>query len=116
MTTAGPAVERRIIIAAEAGIAVRSAADVGDAIGACLGADGLLLTEDDLSPLFFDLRTGFAGELLQKFVNYRVRVALVVPRPEDYGERFTELAREHASHHAVRFVRTRAEAESWLCS
>jgi hypothetical protein len=32
---------------------------------------------------------------MQKFVNYRVRVAVVVPTPEFHGERFVELAREH---------------------
>jgi hypothetical protein len=28
-------------------------------------------------PLFFDLSTGLAGEFLQKFVNYRVAIAIV---------------------------------------
>lgn len=30
-----------------------------------------------LNPAFFDLRSGLAGGMLQKFVNYRVRVAIV---------------------------------------
>lgn len=104
----------RVIIAAEAGIVVRSANDVADVIGACFGAAGILLVEEDLAPAFFDLSSGLAGELLQKLVNYRVRAAIVVPRPEAHGERFRELAYEHRSHDMVRFVASRAEADAWL--
>src|SRR5262245_36595673 len=104
----------KVIVASALDISVRSMADIPELIGRCLGADGLILTEDDLSPEFFDLTSGLAGELLQKFVNYRLRVALVLPNPASYGERFIELAREHASHSIVRFVRSRGEAEAWL--
>lgn len=106
--------DRRIIIAAEAGVAVRSTEDIGDVIGACFGAEGIVLTEDELAPGFFDLRTGLAGELMQKLVNYRVRAAIVVPSPEAYGDRFRELTYEHRSHDMVRFVASRDEADAWL--
>ena len=71
---------------------------------------------DDLGPDFFNLQTGLAGELIQKFVNYRVRVAIVLPTPDSYGDRFSELAYEHATHPTVRFVRSFAEAKDWLGS
>ena len=105
---------RRIIIASDSGISVHSFGDIYDAIGACLGADGLVLTEQDLSREFFDLRSGLAGELFQKFINYRVRVAIVLPDFDAYGERISELAYEHSKHSMIRFVCSRAEAESWL--
>jgi Domain of unknown function (DUF4180) len=57
-----------------------------------------------------------AGELFQKFMNYRLRVAIVLPDPEPYGERFNELAYEHKSHSMIRFVRSKSEAEVWLRS
>lgn len=41
------------------------------------GCDGLILEEKQLHPDFFDLKTKFAGELLQKFSNYKVRLAIV---------------------------------------
>jgi hypothetical protein len=90
--------ERKILVAADAGIEIRSAAQISSAVAACFGSGGLILTETDVSPEFFDLRTGLAGELIQKFINYRIRVAIVLPEPRAYGERFTELAREHSSH------------------
>jgi hypothetical protein len=98
--------ERRILVASDSGISIRSFSDISDALGACIGAAGLILTENDLAPEFFDLRSGLAGELFQKFINYRVRVAIVLPDPEAYGERFSELAYEHISHKMIRFVRS----------
>jgi hypothetical protein len=104
-----------IVIASENGISIRSHEDISAAVGASLGRR-LILSEDDLGPDFFDLVTGLAGELIQKFVNYRVRVAIIVPKPDAYGERFSELAYEHASHPTVRFVRSIDEAKYWLQS
>ena len=106
--------KQHVLVAAKAGIAIRSRDDIIDAVAACHGAAGLLLTEEDLAPAFFDLKSGLAGELLQKFVNYRVRVAIVLPAPEAYGDRFQELAYEHQTHSLIRFVRSQAEAETWL--
>jgi hypothetical protein len=73
-----------IIVASEAGIAVRSLNDISDAIDACIGTDGLILTENDLSSEFFNLSNGLAGELFQKFVNYGVRSAIIVPSLEPF--------------------------------
>ena len=97
---------RNIVIAAESGIAIRSIEDIAEALGACLGTAGLILTEDDLAQEFFELRSGLAGELFQKFINYRIPVAIVLPDPNAYGVRFSELAYEHSSHPLIRLVRS----------
>jgi hypothetical protein len=103
-----------VIIAAERGVAVRCLSDVAAAVGAAFGAAGLLLTENELSKEFFDLKSGIAGELFQKLENYQVRAAIVVPDPALYGERFTELAREHRTHNRVRILPSKDEAMRWL--
>ena len=41
------------------------------------GRDKVILHEKNITPDFFDLKTGIAGEILQKFSNYRVRLAIV---------------------------------------
>lgn len=41
------------------------------------GVDKLILHERNITPTFFDLKTGIAGEVLQKFSNYRIRLAIV---------------------------------------
>ena len=104
----------KIIVASDSAISIRSSGDISDALGASLGARGLILAETDLAPEFFDLRTGLAGELFQKFINYKVRVAIVLPNLEAYGERFGELAYEHRSHALIRFVGSKDEAIAWL--
>ena len=106
--------EHKILIARDAGIAIQSFSDISDAMSACLGTAGLILTENDLGQEFFNLRSGLAGELFQKFINYKVRIAIVLSDPEAYGERFSELAYEHSSHNMIRFVRTQDEAIAWL--
>lgn len=37
----------------------------------------VILHEKNITPDFFDLKTKMAGEILQKFSNYRVRLAIV---------------------------------------
>lgn len=106
--------ERRIVLASDSGIFIQTSGDIADALGACLGTPGLLLTEHDLAPEFFDLRTGLAGDLFQRFINYRQRVAIVLPNPAAHGERFSELAYEHTSHNMIRIVRSEEEAKAWL--
>jgi len=108
--------EHRILVASDSNISIRSFSDITEAIAACIDADGLILTEDELAQEFFNLRSGLAGELFQKFMNYRLRVAIVLPDPQAYGERFSELAYEHRSHSMIRFVRSKDEAETWLSS
>jgi hypothetical protein len=39
--------------------------------------DRIILHEKNIIPDFFDLKNGMAGEILQKFSNYRVRLAIV---------------------------------------
>jgi hypothetical protein len=90
--------------------------DINDVLAASIERGSLVVTERDLCPEFFDLRTGFAGELLQKFVNYRVRLAVVLSDPNAYGERFSELVSEHLTHDTVRFFRFEEDACRWLKS
>ena len=90
--------------------------DVIDLIGTCTyeRRAGLLIEEDCLPPAFFDLRSGFAGEMLQKLQNYSVRAAIVVADPASHGERFAELASESRRNPLLRFWTERAAAERWL--
>lgn len=39
--------------------------------------DGVIIYEKNITPDFFDLKNGIAGEILQKFSNYRIRLAIV---------------------------------------
>lgn len=93
---------------------IRSIKDIPDALVASMQQGGLVVTEADLCPEFFDLRTGFAGEVLQKFVNYGARLAIVLADSKAYGERFSELVYEHRRNAGVRFFGSEADARRWL--
>ncbi len=41
------------------------------------GFDKVIIHEKNITPDFFDLKNKMAGEILQKFSNYRVRLAIV---------------------------------------
>jgi hypothetical protein len=106
--------ERKIIIAADSGITIRSLESISTALGHAFGSDGLLITEKELSPEFFNLRTGIAGELFQKCTNYQIPLAIVLQNPTSYGERFSELVFEHKKHPMIRFFASEDDAKVWL--
>jgi hypothetical protein len=41
------------------------------------GCEKLIIHRESLGDSFFDLRTGVAGEILQKFSNYRMKLAIL---------------------------------------
>jgi len=69
-----------------------------------------------LPDAFFDLRSGVAGEFVQKMQNYHIRLAAVFPSEAEYGERFAEFLREARHGHGFRAFTNREDAEAWLCS
>jgi hypothetical protein len=90
--------------------------DALDLIAACSehNTDYVLLDTPVLPDAFFELQTRFAGELLQKLQNYRLRTAVVVSPVQDYGERFTEYLREARKAQYSRLFTSRDEAIAWL--
>jgi hypothetical protein len=78
------------------------------------GADRLILHAGNINPLFYDLSSGFAGELLQKFANYHVRVAVVGPLPFEVSTSFHEWKTECNRGRQVRFAETLEEAVAWI--
>ena len=97
-----------------ASIGIQTASDISAALSASVERGGLVLDEKDLSADFFDLKTGLAGQVLQKFVNYRTKLAVIVRDPAGYGARFSELAYEHRTHPTVRFFTAEQSARQWL--
>jgi Domain of unknown function (DUF4180) len=58
---------------------IRTVQDALDLMAAAAEQDvhKIVLNEHQLSPEFFELRTGLAGEVLQKFVNYGVELSII---------------------------------------
>jgi len=95
-----------------AGVAIRTPQDALDLIGNAgyQGASGIVLQAAQLAPEFFDLRTGLAGEVLQKFSNYDMRLAIVGDFAGYNSKALQDFIRESNRQGRVRFVGSEAEA------
>ncbi|RRB07394.1 DUF4180 domain-containing protein [Larkinella rosea] len=74
------------------------------------GFDTILIYEKNITPAFFDLRTGIAGEILQKFSNYRVRLAIVGDFESYQSKSIRDFMFESNKTGHINFVPSKAEA------
>ncbi|MEV6601301.1 DUF4180 domain-containing protein [Actinoplanes sp. NPDC051346] len=67
-----------VLLCAESGARVSDPQDALDLIGAAFGqAQTVAIPATRLDEQFFRLRSGVAGEIMQKFVNYRIRLVIL---------------------------------------
>ncbi len=74
----------------------------------------LMIHSKALSEDFFKLKSGVAGAVLQKLINYSVKTALIVPDQSGLGSRFRELMSEANKGSQYRVFGSTAEAEHWF--
>lgn len=74
----------------------------------------LMIHYTALSEDFFKLKTKVAGNILQKFMNYHIKAAAVLPNEIIQKGRFRELASETNKGNYFRMYESKAEAEQWL--
>lgn len=94
------------------GVIINNAEDGVDLIGNAYyqGFDKILLGKESLSSDFFDLKTGMAGEILQKFSNYRVRLAIIGDFSEYNSKSLQDFIRESNTGKLVNFLSSKEEA------
>jgi hypothetical protein len=81
-------------------------------VGACFSAQvqSALLYPENLTPRFFDLSSGEAGDVLDKLRRYQVRLAIVcAPGAVAFSSRFREILSDD-----LRVFETRDAARAWL--
>lgn len=107
---------RRYILSASPEAPIRTEQDAVDLVAAGIEQDTrlLMLHADALPEDFFKLRTGLAGAILQKFVNYRLRVAAVVPDGQLIQGKMKEMLAESNKGKDFRMFTSKDEAERWL--
>jgi hypothetical protein len=98
----------------EAGsVRINSAGDMLDLIANANyfnGSHALIVHASDLHPDFFDLKTKIAGEILQKFSNYRMKLAIVGDFSGYTSKALRDFIRESNERGTVCFVGTVEEA------
>lgn len=95
---------------------VRSEQDALDLVALCREhyANRLMLHGEVFGDEFFDLKTGLAGAVLQKFINYYIKAALVVPPEKANRGRFREMVLEANRGSHFRVFSDREDAQNWL--
>lgn len=74
------------------------------------GFDTIILNEKNITADFFDLKTGIAGEILQKFSNYRVRLAIVGDFSHYSSKSLTDFMYESNQGRHINFVNSTTAA------
>lgn len=95
---------------------VSSEKDSIELITACFENDcrKVVLHSRALTDDFFRLKTGLAGIILQKFINYRIKVAVILEDDEKVQGRFKELLSESNKGNDFRTFYSTGEAEEWF--
>lgn len=75
-----------------------------------IGTNCLAIGRELIAAEFFDLSTGLAGEILQKWVDYGGRIAIYGDFPPRAGRALRDFMRESNRGRTVSFVATREEA------
>ncbi|MDR2497275.1 MAG: DUF4180 domain-containing protein [Tannerellaceae bacterium] len=65
---------------------------------------GIIVKKENVTPDFFDLSTGLAGEILQKCSNYNVKIAIVGDYTNITSKPLNDFIRESNSRRQILFV------------
>lgn len=76
--------------------------------------NALMIHYASLSEDFFKLKTKVAGNIIQKFINYGIKAATIVPQEIIQKGRFKEMAVETNQGNHFRLYESKEEAEKWL--
>lgn len=98
------------------GTKISSEQDMLDIIGFCFesGVNSVAIDGNILSDEFYDLKTKILGMFLQKFINYNIRLAIIINEEKLLSDRFKELKLELNKGGNIRVCHSIEEAEIWL--
>jgi len=94
------------------GIVINNLEDGTDLIGNIYyqGYEKIIICKDNIAPDFFDLKTKLAGEILQKFSNYRVRLVILGDFSKVESKSLQDFIRESNKGKLVNFLVSKEEA------
>jgi PadR family transcriptional regulator AphA len=76
--------------------------------------NNLIIHTEALADDFFKLRTGIAGQMLQKFINYHVKIAVIIGNEQIIKGKFKEVLAESNKGNDFRAFNSINDAENWL--
>jgi len=98
------------------GVIIHETQDALDLMADCgyQGARSIIIQEKNIIPEFFDLKTGIAGDILQRFSNYDVRLAIVGDFSRFKSKSLRDFVRESNRVGRINFVGSLQEAKDKL--
>ena len=72
--------------------------------------DKIIIREKNITSDFFDLKTGLAGEILQKFSNYRVQLAIIGDFSKYNSKSLEDFIYESNKGRQINFLTSKTEA------
>lgn len=98
------------------GIILNDAQDALDILANCSygGATKIIIREEQMNADFFDLKTKLAGEVLQKFSNYRCQLAIVGDFKKYESKSLNDFIYESNKSGRIFFASTEKEAIAFL--
>lgn len=107
---------RRMATLASNELVIKQAQDALDIMADCRyqGAEKLIIHEQAITPDFFDLKKGIAGEILQKFTTYDFQLAIVGDFSKYPGKSLHDFIYESNKTGRILFVPTPEEARARL--
>jgi hypothetical protein len=105
--------ETKIAVLKNSGVLINKTQDALDLLGEASYQDAckIIVQEEHLAPEFFDLKTGLAGEILQKFTNYNVQLAIVGDFSKYSSKSLRDFIFESNKQGRINFVGTLEEAK-----
>lgn len=105
-----------VAVIREEGVIISELQDAIDLMADCRyhGANSIIVHESNLPSAFFDLKTRFAGEILQKFSNYRMRLAVVGDFSKYTSKSLRDFIYESNKNKHILFVNSEATALEML--
>lgn len=90
--------------------------DALDLVALCFEHEtyALMIHYAALSEDFFKLKTKLAGNLIQKFINYNIKVVAIIPQEIIHNGRFKEMIVEANKGNHFRMYESKEGAERWL--
>jgi len=107
---------KNIAIVNSPGIIIHETQDVLDIMeeASYLNSHKIIINEDQITPAFFDLKTGIAGEVLQKFSTYNVQLAIIGNFSKYTSKSLKDFILESNKYGRINFVNTMEEAKEKL--
>jgi hypothetical protein len=107
---------KNIAILNSIGIIIHETQDALDlmAEASYLNSHKIIIKEDQITPAFFDLKTGIAGDILQKFSTYNVTLAIIGNFSKYSSKSLRDFVFESNKYGRINFVSSLKEATEKL--